>query len=176
MTTPHPAPIKAVSCIGATHIPKRWDEQGQEYVADSDDAAYATFELEGGIIAQMNSSWCTRVRRDDLVTFHVDGTLGSAVAGLHSCKTQSRVNTPKPVWNPDEPQSMNFYNDWVEVPNNQVYENGFKMQWESFICHLFEDAEWEYDLLSGAKGVQLAKLGQQSWAERRWMDVPELEV
>jgi predicted dehydrogenase len=170
------APIKAVSCIGATHIPKRWDEQGKEYVADSDDAAYATFELEGGIIAQMNSSWCTRVRRDDLVTFHIDGTLGSAVAGLHSCKTQSRVNTPKPVWNPDEPQSMNFYDDWAEVPNNQIYDNGFKMQWEGFIRHLFEDTAWEYDLLSGAKGVQLAKLGQQSWDERRWMDVPELKV
>jgi predicted dehydrogenase len=114
------APVRAVSCLGANHIPRRWDERGQEYVADSDDAAYATFELEGGIVAQMNSSWCTRVRRDDLVTFHIDGTLGSAVAGLHSCKTQSRVNTPKPVWNPDEPQAMNFYDDWAEVPDNQV--------------------------------------------------------
>jgi predicted dehydrogenase len=170
------APIKAVSCLGATHIAKRWDEQGREYAADADDAAYATFELEGGIIAQMNSSWCTRVRRDDLVTFHIDGTHGSAVAGLHSCKTQSRVNTPKPVWNPDQPQSMNFLEDWVDVPNNQVYENGFKLQWEGFIRHLFEGGTWEYDLLSGAKGVQLAQLGLQSWAERRWLDVPELEI
>ena len=170
------APIRAVSCLGTTHIPKRWDEQGREYVADCDDAAYATFQLEGGIVAQLNSSWCTRVRRDDLVTFHIDGTLGSAVAGLHSCKTQSRVNTPKPVWNPDEPQTMNFFDDWVEVPNNQVYDNGFKMQWEGFIRHLFEDSPWEYDLLSGAKGVQLAELGLQSWAERRWVDVPELEL
>jgi predicted dehydrogenase len=170
------APVRAVSCLGANHIPRRWDERGQEYVADSDDAAYATFELEGGIVAQMNSSWCTRVRRDDLVTFHIDGTLGSAVAGLHSCKTQSRVNTPKPVWNPDEPQAMNFYDDWAEVPDNQVYDNGFKSQWEGFIRHLFEDTEWNYDLMSGAKGVQLAQLGLQSWAERRWLDVPELEV
>jgi predicted dehydrogenase len=170
------APVRAVSCLGANHIHRRWDERGQEYVADSDDAAYATFELEGGIVAQMNSSWCTRVRRDDLVTFHIDGTLGSAVAGLHSCKTQSRVNTPKPVWNPDEPQAMNFYDDWAEVPDNQVYDNGFKSQWEGFIRHLFEDTEWNYDLMSGAKGVQLAQLGLQSWAERRWLDVPELEV
>ncbi len=170
------APVKAVSCYGATHIPKRWDEAGKEYAADTDDAAYATFELEGGTIAQINSSWCTRVRRDDLVTFHVDGTLGSAVAGLHSCKTQSRVNTPKPVWNPDEPQTMNFFDDWVEVPNNQVYDNGFKSQWEDFIRHLLEDAPWQYDLLSGAKGVQLAELGLKSWAERRWLDVPELEI
>ncbi len=170
------APVRAVSCLGATHIPRRWDENGDEYVADSDDAAYATFELEGGIVAQMNSSWCTRVNRDDLVTFHVDGTLGSAVAGLHRCKTQSRVNTPKPVWNPDEPQKMNFYDDWAEVPNNQVYDNGFKMQWEGFIRHLHGDGPWEYDLLSGAKGVQLAELGLRSWKERRWLDVPELEI
>jgi predicted dehydrogenase len=170
------APVRAVSCLGATHIPTRWDEQGKPYDADADDAAYATFELEGGIVAQLNSSWCTRVHRDDLVTFHVDGTHGSAIAGLHSCKTQSRVNTPKPVWNPDEPQTMNFYNDWAEVPNNRVYDNGFKMQWEGFIRHLHDDGPWEYDLLSGAKGVQLAELGLKSWAERRWLDVPELEI
>ena len=114
--------------------------------------------------------------RDDLVTFHVDGTLGSAVAGLHSCKTQSRVNTPKPVWNPDEPQKMNFFDDWVEVPNNQIYDNGFKVQWEGFIRHLYEDTPWEYDLLSGAKGVQLAELGLKSWDERRWLDVPDLKI
>ncbi len=170
------APVKALSCYGATHIPQRFDERGEAYAADADDAAYATFELEGGIVAQMNSSWCTRVRRDDLVTFHVDGTLGSAVAGLHSCKTQSRVNTPKPVWNPDEPQTMNFFDDWTEVPNNRIYDNGFKQQWEDFIRHLMEDAPWQYDLHSGAKGVQLAELGLQSWAERRWLDVPELEI
>lgn len=170
------APVKAVSCLGATHIPTRYDENGAAYDADADDAAYATFELEGGIIAQLNSSWCTRVRRDDLVTFHVDGTHGSAVAGLHSCKTQSRVNTPKPVWNPDEPQTMNFFDDWVEVPNNKIYDNGFKVQWEDFIRHLEEDGPWQYDLVSGAKGVQLAELGLKSWAERRWIDVPALEI
>ncbi len=170
------APVKAVSCLGATHIPKRWDEAGEAYDADADDAAYATFELEGGIIAQLNSSWCTRVRRDDLVTFHVDGTHGSAVAGLHSCRSQARWNTPKPVWNPDEPQPINFFDQWQEVPDNTVFDNGFKSQWEDFIRHVFEDGPWSYDLLSGAKGVQLAELGMQSWAERRWLDVPELEL
>ncbi len=170
------APVKAVSCLGANHIPKRWDEYGDEYDADADDAAYATFELEGGIIAQLNSSWCTRVRRDDLVTFHVDGTHGSAVAGLHSCRSQARWNTPKPVWNPDEPQKLDFFDQWQEVPDNTVFDNGFKSQWEMFIRHVYEDAPWSYDLLSGAKGVQLAELGLQSWAERRWLDVPELEL
>lgn len=167
--------VKAVSCLGATHIPKRVDEKGNAYKADTDDAAYATFELEGGVIAQINSSWTTRVRRDDLVTFHVDGTHGSAVAGLHKCWTQHRVNTPKPVWNPDQPQTMNFFADWEEVPDNWPAQNGFKAQWEMFLRHVAEDAPWEYGLEAGAKGVQLAELGLKSWAERRWLDVPKLE-
>ena len=170
------APVRAVNCLGVTHIDKRWDEQDKEYNADADDAAYATFELEDGIIAQMNSSWCTRVNREDLVTFHVDGTLGSAVAGLHGCKVQSYADTPCPVWDPDNPQSLNFRDGWVEVQDDAQYDNGFKAQWEDFIRHVVEDAPWEFDLLSGAKGVQLAELGYQSSAERRWLDVPELEV
>ena len=167
--------VKAVSCLGATHIPTRVDEKGNSYKADTDDAAYATFELEGGVIAQINSSWTTRVRRDDLVTFHVDGTHGSAVAGLHKCWSQHRVNTPKPVWNPDQPQTMNFFNDWEEVPDNWPAQNGFKAQWEMFLKHVAEDAPWPYGLEAGAKGVQLAELGLKSWAERRWLDVPKLE-
>jgi len=168
--------VQAVSCLGATHIPKRVDEAGNPYTADADDAAYATFELEGGIIAQLNSSWAVRVRRDDLVTFQVDGTHGSAVAGLHKCYTQHRVNTPKPVWNPDQPQTMNFFDDWEEVPDNWPADNGFKVQWEMFLRHVAEDAPWEYGMEAGAKGVQLAMLGLQSWKERRWLDVPALEV
>jgi len=170
------APVKAVSCLGTTHISDRWDEQGEKYRADADDAAYATFELEGGIIAQINSSWSTRVRRDDLVTFQVDGTLGSAVAGLHSCVTQSRENTPRPIWNPDQPQTINFMDGWVDVNDDQTFDNGFKVQWEAFIRYLFDDGPWDYALLEGAKGVQLAELCLKSWAERRWLDVPELEI
>lgn len=169
------APVKAVSCTGAVHIPDRWDENAAHYTADADDAAYSTFELEGGIIAQLNSSWCVRVRRDDLVTFQVDGTHGSAVAGLHSCHSQHRANTPKPVWNPDQPQTMNFFEDWAEVPDNTVFDNGFKVQWEQFLRHVVEDTPWRYTLMEGAKGVQLAELGHQSWKERRWIDVPSLE-
>ena len=170
------APVKAVSCIGATHIPRRWDEAGRPYEADTDDAAYATFELEGGIIAHINSSWAVRVRRDDLVTFQVDGTEGSAVAGLHRCWNQHRVNTPKSVWNPDVRQTIDFYDTWAEVPDNQDYPNGFRVQWEDFIRHVVEDAPWRFDLMEGAKGVQLAELGLRSWRERRWLDVPQLEA
>lgn len=170
------APVKSVSCLGATHIPTRWDEAGAQYTADADDAAYATFLLEGGVIAQINSSWCTRVRRDDLVTFQIDGTHGSAVAGLHSCRSQHRVNTPKPVWNPDEPQTLDFYDGWDEVPDNTVYDNGFKVQWEAFLRHVVEDGSWSYTLLEGAKGVQLAEAGYQSWKERRWIDLEDLNI
>jgi len=171
--------VKSVSCLGATHIPKRWDEQGREYKATADDAAYATFELAGAlgpVIAQINSSWATRVRRDDLVTFHVDGTLGSAVAGLTDCWTQARANTPKPVWSPDVPQTINFFDSWQKVPTNQIYDNAFKVEWELFIRHLFDQTPFRWNLLEGAKGVQLAELGLKSWAERRWLDVPALEA
>ncbi len=168
--------VQAVSCLGTTHISKRVDEAGRPYESDADDAAYATFQLSDGIIVQINSSWCARVKRDDLVTFQVDGTLGSAVAGLTRCFTQHRVNTPRPMWNPDEPQTMRFTEQWDEVPDNQVYENGFKLQWEAFIRHVVEGAPWKFDLLEGAKGVQLAELGYKSWAERRWIDVPPLTL
>ena len=169
-------PVRAISCLGATHIPNRVDESGKTYAADADDAAYATFELEGGVIAHINSSWAVRVRRDDLVTFQVDGTHGSAVAGLTRCFTQHRVNTPKPVWNPDQPQTIDFFDTWDEVPETQVYDNGFKIQWEMFLRHVLEDAPWRYTLDEGAKGVQLASLGLKSWAERRWLDVAPLDI
>jgi predicted dehydrogenase len=169
--------VEAVSCLGATHIPRRKDESGAWYDADSDDAAYATFQLAGGVIAQINSSWTTRVRRDDLVTFHVDGTHGSAVAGLHKCWTQARVNTPKPVWSPDVPQTLDFFKGWEEVPETQAYPNGFRAQWELFLRHVAgEVPDYPWDLLAGAKGVQLAMAGLESWRERRWIDLPKLAV
>jgi len=168
--------VRSVSCRGATHIPKRWDENGKAYKVDVDDSAYATFELAGGIIAHINSSWCTRVRRDDLVTFHVDGSLGSAVAGLQKCWSQARVNTPRPVWNPDVPQPIRFLETWSEVPDSAAYDNGFKTEWEMFIRHLFEGAPFKWTLLEGAKGVQLAEAGLKSWKERRWIDIPPLAV
>ena len=169
-------PIKSVSCLGATHIPQRWDEQGVPYQATADDAAYATFELESGVIVQMNSSWCVRVRRDDLVTFQVDGTHGSAVAGLTDCWTQSRVNTPRPTWNPDVRQTRNFYDDWALMPDTTHYDNAFKVQWELFLKHVWGEGDFKWNLLEAAKGVQLVEVGLQSWAERRWLDLPRLEA
>jgi len=169
-------PVKSVSCLGATHIPQRWDERGRPYEATADDAAYATFELQSGAIVQMNSSWAVRVRRDDLLTIQVDGELGSAVAGLTDCRTQSRVNTPRPVWNPDVRNAHDFLADWSLVPDTTNYDNAFKAQWELFLKHVHGEGEFPWDLLEGAKGVQLVELAQRSWRERRWIDVPELKA
>jgi predicted dehydrogenase len=170
------APVKSVSCLGATHIPERWDESDRKYKATADDAAYATFELEGGVIAHINMSWVTRVYRDDLVTFQVDGVNGSAVAGLTDCVIQPRQGTPRPVWNPDVRQPIDFYDTWQPVPDYQVFDNGFKVQWEMFIRHVCENAPYKYTLLEGAKGVQLVECALQSWKERRFVDVPELKA
>ena len=167
--------IKSVSCLGATHIEERIDENGEKYEATADDAAYGTFELDNGIIVQANSSWAVRVNRDDLLTVTVDGTEGSAVAGLRDCKTQHRVNTPKPTWNPDIPNPFDFESQWEEVPENDDYDNAFKIQWDMFLRHVVADEPYDLDLLEGAKGTQLSELALQSWEERRWIDVPELK-
>lgn len=166
--------VKSVSCIGATHIPERVDEQGRPYKCTADDAAYATFQLEGGIIAHFNSSWTVRVRRDDLLTLQVDGTKGSAVAGLRECYTQHYGNTPKPVWNPDVEQSIKFFDGWSKVPEQEVYDNAFKVQWELFLKHVVNNEPFPWDLKEGAKGVQLAEKGIESWEKRCWVDIPEL--
>ncbi len=166
--------VKAVSCLGATHIPERIDEAGRPYRCTADDACYATFELEGGVIAHFNSSWTVRVRRDDLLTLQVDGTRGSAVAGLRECHIQHYGNTPKPVWNPDLAQPIDFYGGWAKVPEQEAYDNAFKAQWELFLRHVALDEPFPWTLLEGAKGVQLAEKGIESWAKRAWVEVPAL--
>ncbi|GAA3538067.1 Gfo/Idh/MocA family oxidoreductase [Nonomuraea rosea] len=166
--------IESVYARAVTHVPARVDEQGHTYQATADDAAYGIFELEGGIVAQINSSWTVRVNRDELVEFQVDGTHGSAVAGLRNCRVQHRSATPKPVWNPDLPATARFRDGWQEVPDNAEFDNGFKIQWEGFIRHVLEDAPFPNDFASGARGVQLAELGLRSSAEGRRIEVPQL--
>jgi predicted dehydrogenase len=166
--------VKAVSCLGATHIPERRDESGKPYACTADDSAYATFELENGIIAHFNSSWCVRVRRDDLLTLQVDGTKGSAVAGLRDCWVQHYGGTPRPTWNPDIPNPLNFYDGWQKVPEQDTFDNAFKREWEIFLRHVVKDEPFRWDLLQAAKGVQLAEAGLESWKKRAWVQVPPL--
>jgi predicted dehydrogenase len=167
--------VRSVSCLGATHIPRRRDEAGKPYQCTADDSAYATFELEGGIVAHFNSSWCVRVRRDDLLTIQVDGTSGSAVAGLRHCWIQPYGATPRPVWNPDVDSPLDYFDGWQKVPEQDVFENAFKRQWELFLRHVVRDEPFPWGLLEGAKGVQLAEKGLESWRKRAWVEVPALE-
>ena len=166
--------VKAVSCLASTHIDKRWDEQGNPYNATADDAAYAIFELADGTIAQFNSSWATRVRRDDLLTVQVDGTKGSAVAGLRDAWIQPYGSTPKPVWNPDIDHDHDFRSDWIKVPHQQEFDNAFKIQWELFLKHVVKDEPFRWNLLEAAKGNQLADIGYEAAEKRQWMEVPDL--
>ncbi len=168
--------VRSVSCLGATHVKKRWDESGKPYVCTADDSAYATFELEGGAVANFNSSWAVRVRREDLLTLQVDGTKGSAVAGLRDCVAQHAAATPRCVWNPDIDSPIRYSDGWNRVPDWQLFDNAFKIQWEQFLRHVVADEPFPWGLLEGAKGVQLAELGLESWKRRAWVDVPELAV
>ena len=170
-------PVTAVQCTGARLIPERVDEQGRRYAATADDAAYATFALDGPdgeILAQFNSSWAVRVSRDDLLQIQVDGTLGSAVATLRGCKIQRRADTPRAVWNPDVPDPVDYRASWLDVGDDGPLDNAFKVQWERFLLHVATGGPFPHDFYEGAKGVQLAELALRSWRERRWVDVPAL--
>lgn len=166
--------VTSVSCLGATHIPERLDESGKKYKCTADDSAYATMTTDKNIICHFNSSWCVRVRRDDLLTLQVDGTNGSAVAGLRECRIQAGAMTPKPVWNPDVDSPIQFFENWPSVPTNQNYDNAFKAQWELFLRHVALNESFRWNLREAAKGVQLAELGIESWKQRKWIDVPAL--
>lgn len=163
--------VKSVSCLGATHINQRWDEAGQPYKCTAEDAAYATFRLSNGIIAQFNSSWTTRVHRDDLLSIQVDGTEGSALVTLRDCYIQGHSDTPRPIWNPDVPNPINFREGWSPVQNGGSYENAFKAQWELFLRYVVHDEPYDYGLQQGARGVLLAEKCLQSWAEQRWVEI-----
>jgi predicted dehydrogenase len=166
--------VKSLSCLGATHVAQRWDETGRPYPCTADDSAYATFELRNGTVCHFNSSWCVRVRRDDLLTLQVDGTHGSAVASLRDCVAQPLSATPRCVWNPDLDSPIRYMDGWARVPGPDTYDNAFKVQWELFLKHVVKGDPFPWNLFEGAKGVQLAELGLKSWAERRWVEVPEL--
>jgi predicted dehydrogenase len=162
--------VDSVIARAVTHIPTRWDEGGRPYSATADDAAYAIFEI-GDVVVQMNSSWAVRVDRKELVEFQVDGTHGSAVAGLFGCRVQPRVRTPMPVWNPDVPADHDFRADWDEIPDNQVFRNGFRAQWERFLADVIERRQHTYDFMSAVRGLQLAEAGLRSSAEGRRIEL-----
>lgn len=173
-------PVKSLVSWANVDLPERIGEDKKPYKATADDSAYAMFVLDvpgsrNPVMAQFNSSWCTRVRRDDLLTIQVDGTKGSAVATLRECRVQSEAMTPRPVWNPDIPQPINFYEGWTTLPDATTYDNAFKVQWELFLKHVVLGDPFPWTLREGAKGVQLAELGLRSWKDKKWVEVPELK-
>jgi predicted dehydrogenase len=175
LTTSLMGPVKSVSCRKVTQQKKRWDEHGKPFDVDVEDEVFATFEFESGAIAQVTSSWASRVKRDDLIQIQIDGTLGSAVAGGHKCYVQSLAATPRPVWNVEVPQATDFDTQWQEVPDHEPFKNSYRHGWEQFLRHVTEDAPLHSTLLAGAKDVQLTELCYQSDRERRWIDVLPLE-
>jgi predicted dehydrogenase len=170
------APIRSVAARLVTHVEERTDEHGRRFPVTADDAAYALFELDDCVLVSLHSSWAFRVYRDDLLTVQVDGTRGSAVAGLHSCKAQSAAATPTPVWNPDAPCEADYRSGWTEVPDDRPIVNAFRSQWELFLRHVVEDVSFPWNLREGAKGVQLAELAARSSRERRWVRVGGLPL
>jgi predicted dehydrogenase len=169
-------PVTALYARQATHVPQRWDEIGGPYEATADDAAYAVLEFASGALASVNSSWAVRVNRRELLELQVDGTNGSAVAGLRHCAAQHRSVTPMPVWNPDLPDPIDYLAQWTDVPDNMPFDNGFKAQWELFLTAAVQRTPFAWDLAEGAKGVQLAGLALRSSAEGRRIEVPPLAV
>jgi predicted dehydrogenase len=168
-------PVRAVSAVAPTHIAERFDEAGLPYRVTADDAAYATFELDGGVVVQMNSSWCVRVYRDDLLAIQVDGTDGSAVAGLRDVVVQARGETPRAIWNPDIENPLDYRSTWTKVSSGRPEKNAFKAQWELFLRHVACDEPFPWDFVEGAKGIQLAELALESARTRCWTEVPALD-
>ena len=166
--------IKAVSCRHITALPERRDENGKSYGVNVEDTAFAIFELAGGVLAQVSSSWASRVKRDDLLQIQVDGTFGSAVCGLHRCFVQPLVATQKPFFDPERPQPMVFDQQWQEMPDLEPVRNGYRAGWELFLRHVADDASFPSPFLEGAKSVQLAEACYESSRERRWIDLPPL--
>ena len=165
-------PISAVYARNVIHLPQRWDESGAPYDATADDAVYAVVEFGSGVLGTVNASWAVRVNRRELLEIQVDGTYGSAVAGLRNCAAQHRVNTPMPVWNPDLPDPLDYQAQWLDIPDTEEYGNGFKVEWELFLAAAAAGTPFRWDLAAGARGVLLAGLAQQSSDERRRIDVP----
>ncbi len=168
--------ISSVSCRCTTAIPTRRDEGGKPYAVDVEDHAVATFELAGGVLAQVSSSWASRVKRDDLLQIQVDGSLGSAVCGLHRCFIQPLLATPKPFFDAERPQTMVFDEQWQEMPEIEPFRSSYRAGWELFLRHVAEDGPFPSPLVEGAKGVQLAEACYRSDRERRWIDLPALTL
>ena len=164
-------PICRVTAATTTAVAERVDELGQRYRVDVDDTSITLVELTSGVVGTIRCSWATRVRRDDLLTLQIDGTGGSAVAGLHRCWMQSTTDAPAIHHiNPTIDVAEDYRATWKEFPASEAV-NPYRMGWESFIRHVVTGAPMLSDLYAGLRDVQLAEACYRSATEKRWVEL-----
>jgi predicted dehydrogenase len=165
-------PIRRIVTAAATATPERIDEAGARYRVDVEDTATTLVELETGATGTILSSWATRVRRDDLMTFQVDGTGGSAIAGLHRCRVQTAAGTPTVKhFNPTTDLGIDYDADWTDAPAAGPYTNPYRVGWEDFLRHLVTGAPMRSDLAAGIRDLQFAEACRRSAAAGAWVDL-----
>jgi predicted dehydrogenase len=151
-------PIERVACAAATAVPERVDEHGERYAVDVEDHSATLVALRSGAVGSVLASWATRVRRDDLMTFQIDGTYGSAVAGLHRCCAQSVADTPKvAAFNPMIDLGIGYASRWQQVPGAGPYPNPYRVGWEDFLRHLVTGVPMRSDFAAGIRDVAFAE-------------------
>ena len=165
--------IVAVSSANWTAVPERIDEQGERYAVDVEDAAATLVELANGAFGTILSSWTSRVRRDDLFTLQVDGTKGSALAGLHRCHVQTMAQTSAVAhFSVMKDLGADYRDGWSEAPPLGHYVNPYRVGWENFLRHVATGAPMPATLAAGIRDVQFAETCHRSMAERRWIAFP----
>jgi predicted dehydrogenase len=168
-------PIARVVAATKTAIPERVDEEGRRYAVDVDDTSVTLAELASGAVGTIICSWATRVRRDDLLTLQIDGTGGSALAGLHRCWVQSAAATSTVRrFNPDTDIGADYRSDWTEVADATAYTNPYRVGWENFLRHVVADAPLLCDFAAGLRDVQLAEACYRSVAQRTWVSIDDI--
>jgi predicted dehydrogenase len=165
--------IVAVASSAWTATPERIDERGQRYRVAVEDSAATLVEIEGGVFGSVGSSWATRVRRDDLLTLQVDGTKGSAVAGLHRCQVQSSAQTPAIAhFSVMQDIGADYREGWTQAPPLSCYRNPYRVGWEAFLRHVAAGEPPACDFAAGIRDIAFAEACHRSMQERRWVAFP----
>ena len=168
-------PIRRGVSATPTAIPERVDEEGNRFHVDVDDTSVTLAELASGAVGTIICSWATRVRRDDLVTLQIDGTGGSALAGLHRCWMQSAAGTPTiRRFNPDIDIAEDYRAQWTEVAGAAAYTNPYRVGWENFLRHVVADAPLVCNFAAGLRDVQLAEACYRSVAQQTWVTLDDI--
>jgi predicted dehydrogenase len=163
-------PIARVVSAAWTATPERVDERGARYPVDVEDSCAVLVALKSGACGAILSSWATRVRRDDLLTLQIDGTHGSAIAGLHRCWTQTAGDTPRIAhFNVKEDIGADYRAGWREVPTAGPYQNPYRIGWEQFLRHVVAGAPLRSTFAAGIRDLALAEACARSMKEDRWV-------